>query len=172
MATGECAIGLGRRKRRQDSLWIATEELPRIGGHVSYERVNRVRGEHGFDPCAEDACPKFYVPVMGRREGSPCGFTTTRSGRTARSDFSVPSSFGWPTKRTVETPVALRPWKTLLVFHSPTATTAWIVPQIPHFRLGPNFGGRSAGSSVTCTRRPRASRNSTRFLSAGSVIVV
>ena len=42
-------MGLGRRKRRQDSPWIATEELPRTGGHVFYERVNRALDEHGFD---------------------------------------------------------------------------------------------------------------------------
>ena len=59
-------MGLGRRKRRQDSLWIATEELPRTGGHVFYERANRVLDEHGFDRFAEEACAKFYAPVMGR----------------------------------------------------------------------------------------------------------
>ena len=32
-------MGLGRRKRRQDSLWVAKQELPRTGGHVFYERV-------------------------------------------------------------------------------------------------------------------------------------
>ena len=43
----------------------------------------------------------------------------------------------------VEKAVAPRPWKALRVFHFPTATTAGIIPQIPHFRLGSNFGGRS-----------------------------
>jgi len=59
-------MGLGRKKRRQDSLWIATQELPRTGGHVFYERVNRVLEENGFDRFVEDACQKFYAPVMGR----------------------------------------------------------------------------------------------------------
>ena len=39
-------MGPGRRKRRQDSLWIATEELTRTGGHVFYERKNRSRASH------------------------------------------------------------------------------------------------------------------------------
>ncbi len=64
-------MGLGRRKRRQDSLWVATQELPRTGGHVFYERVNRVLDEHGFDQFAEDACAKFYAPVMGRPGVAP-----------------------------------------------------------------------------------------------------
>ncbi len=37
--------------------------------------------------------------------------------------------------------------KTLRVFQFPTATTAGIIPQIPHSRFGPNFGIRSDPSS-------------------------
>ena len=59
-------MALGRKKRRQESLWIATRELPRTGGHVFYERVNRVLEEKRFDRFVEDACQKFYAPVMGR----------------------------------------------------------------------------------------------------------
>ena len=59
-------MALGRKKQRQDSLWIGTQELPRTGGHVFYERVNRVLEENGFDRFVEDACEKFYAPVMGR----------------------------------------------------------------------------------------------------------
>ena len=64
-------MGLGGRKRRQDSLWVATEELPRTAGHVFYERVNRVLDEHGFDRFAEDACARFYAPTMGRPGVAP-----------------------------------------------------------------------------------------------------
>ena len=59
-------MALGRKKQRQDSFWIGTQELPRTGGHVFYERVNRVLEENGFDRFVEDACEKFYAPVMGR----------------------------------------------------------------------------------------------------------
>ena len=31
-------MGMGRRKHRQDTLWVATAELPRTAGHVFYER--------------------------------------------------------------------------------------------------------------------------------------
>jgi hypothetical protein len=34
-------MAMGRKKARQEALWIATEELARTGGHVFYERVNR-----------------------------------------------------------------------------------------------------------------------------------
>ena len=64
-------MALGRKKQRQDSLWIGTQELPRTGGHVFYERVNRVLEENGFDRFVEDACEKFYAPVMGRPALAP-----------------------------------------------------------------------------------------------------
>lgn len=59
-------MGMGRKGRRQESLWIATEELPRTKGHVFYERVNRILEDGGFDRFVEGACQKFYAPVMGR----------------------------------------------------------------------------------------------------------
>ena len=45
---------------------MATQELPRTKGHVFYEQVNRILEEDGFDRFVEDACEKFYAPVMGR----------------------------------------------------------------------------------------------------------
>ena len=58
-------MGMGRRKHRQDTLWVATAELPRTAGHVFYERVNRILNETEFDRFVEDACEKFYAAVMG-----------------------------------------------------------------------------------------------------------
>ena len=59
-------MGMGRKNRLQESLWIATPELPRTKGHVFYERVNQILEENRFDRFAEQACQKFYAPVMGR----------------------------------------------------------------------------------------------------------
>jgi transposase len=64
-------MGMGRRKERQDMLWVATAELPRSGGHVFYERVNRILDQAGFDLFVEDACEKFYAAVMGRPSLAP-----------------------------------------------------------------------------------------------------
>ena len=62
---------LRRRKRQQDSLWVATAELARTGGHMFYERVNCVMDEQGFDRFAEDTCEKFYAPLLARPEVAP-----------------------------------------------------------------------------------------------------
>jgi transposase len=65
---------MGRRRRgpRQPSIWIATADLPRSEGHPFYERLNRVLDDAGFDAFVEQACGKFYAPVMGR-PGLPPG---------------------------------------------------------------------------------------------------
>ena len=52
-------MGMGRKNRLQESLWIATQELSRTKGHVFYERVNRILEENRFDRFAEQACQSF-----------------------------------------------------------------------------------------------------------------
>ena len=64
-------MDMGRKKRRQESLWVPSEELPRTGGHVFYERVNRILEENRFDRFAEETCQKFYAPLMGRPSLAP-----------------------------------------------------------------------------------------------------
>lgn len=79
-------MGLGRRKRRQDSLWIATEELPRTAGHVFWERVDRTLNDTEFQPFVEDAFEKFNAAAMGRPGVAPnpgvCEAFISRDGRT------------------------------------------------------------------------------------------
>ena len=38
-------MGMGRQNRRQESLWIVTQKLPRTKGQVFYERANRILEE-------------------------------------------------------------------------------------------------------------------------------
>jgi transposase len=55
-----------RRKRRQETMWVATSELPRSPGHPFYERLNLILESHGFDRFVEGQCRGFYAPGMGR----------------------------------------------------------------------------------------------------------
>ena len=50
-------MGMGRRKHRQDTLWVENT--------VFYERVNRILNEREFDRFVEDACE-----VLRRSDGS------------------------------------------------------------------------------------------------------
>ena len=65
-------MAMGRRQRhRQQTMWLATEQLPRTAGHVFYDRVNKILREQGFDDFAEGACRSFYADTMGRPSLAP-----------------------------------------------------------------------------------------------------
>ena len=65
-------MAMGKRRERQESLWIATAELPVTQGHVFYERVNAVLTQYKFDAFAEQECSRFYKSaVMGRPSLAP-----------------------------------------------------------------------------------------------------
>ena len=65
-------MAMGRKRARQQALWIATEELARTGGHAFYERVNEILEEQQFDVFVEEQCAGFYKSeVMGRPSIAP-----------------------------------------------------------------------------------------------------
>ena len=66
-------MAMGRRKdrARTPGLWIATNELPRTGGHPFYQRLNQVLDEHGFDEFVEAQCAPFYAAKVGRPSLTP-----------------------------------------------------------------------------------------------------
>ena len=61
------AMAIGKRKRkRQETLWIPTNEIPNAPAHPFYKRLNSILTKHGFDDFVEENCAKFYAPKMGR----------------------------------------------------------------------------------------------------------
>ena len=60
-------MAMGKRRRQdQQQFWVAATDLPRTGGHVFYEKLNRVLGGHEFDTFVESRCAGFYADKMGR----------------------------------------------------------------------------------------------------------
>jgi transposase len=59
-------MAMGKRKRRQESMWITTSELPKSPGHPFYQRLNVVLDEAGLDRFAEKRCEGFYAGQVGR----------------------------------------------------------------------------------------------------------
>ena len=53
---------MGKRKRRakQASMWVATQNLPRSAAHPFYTRLNQILDEHDFDQYVEERCQRFY----------------------------------------------------------------------------------------------------------------
>src|SRR3954447_26193198 len=55
-------MAMGKRRREtQESLFIATDRLPRAAGHPFYEKLNRLLDEADFDTWVEDRCREHYA---------------------------------------------------------------------------------------------------------------
>jgi transposase len=59
-------MALGRRKRDQQDLWVATCDLPKSPGHPFYSKLNRLLDEAGFDEFVEGLCRPHYSDGRGR----------------------------------------------------------------------------------------------------------
>jgi hypothetical protein len=65
-------MSMGKRKRRarQTSMWVATQDLPRSVAHPFYRRLNRVP-DGAFDTFADGACATtldhLRTPQIDRR---------------------------------------------------------------------------------------------------------
>jgi transposase len=56
-------MAMGKRKRRakQASMWVATQDLPRSAAHPFYARLNQILDQHDFDGFVEGLCARFYA---------------------------------------------------------------------------------------------------------------
>jgi len=59
-------MALGKRKREQQGLWIATTELPKSPGHPFYKKLNELLAEADFDRWVENLCAPYYADKVGR----------------------------------------------------------------------------------------------------------
>lgn len=64
-------MAMGKRKKRQQALWVAANDLPMSPGHPFYSKLNKVLDGAGFDAYVEGRCRRFYAPVLGRPGLSP-----------------------------------------------------------------------------------------------------
>src|SRR5262249_26757836 len=65
-------MAMGTKRARQQSMWIATHEMPRTRGHVLYDRVNQILSNESFDEFAGKECVRFYKSeTMGRPSIAP-----------------------------------------------------------------------------------------------------
>jgi transposase len=59
-------MAMGRREGQQESMWVASQALPRSPGHVFYEKLNEVLEAGGFDRFVEELCVAHYAEDLGR----------------------------------------------------------------------------------------------------------
>jgi transposase len=63
-------MGMGKRKQRQESLFILTEGLPKSAGHPFYKKLNALLAEVEFDPWIESRCQEYYEQEEKRGQPS------------------------------------------------------------------------------------------------------
>src|SRR5881397_1209740 len=59
-------MAMGKKKQRQDALWVIATDLPKSAGHPFYQRLNVLLEGRGFDRFAERLCERFYADGVGR----------------------------------------------------------------------------------------------------------
>ena len=64
-------MALGRRKRDQQDLWVATCDLPKSPGHPFYSKLNGLLDESKFDEFVEGLCRPHYANGRGRPSVPP-----------------------------------------------------------------------------------------------------
>ncbi len=60
------AMGKRRRRPKQTTIWVATQDLPRTAGHPFYARLNQILDKADFDGYVESLCERFYADEIGR----------------------------------------------------------------------------------------------------------
>src|SRR6476646_3344300 len=53
-------MAMGKRKPRQESLFVAADQLAQAPGHPFYQKLNALLDEAGFDRWVERRCRRYY----------------------------------------------------------------------------------------------------------------
>src|SRR5690606_12417917 len=67
---GDFSMSMGKRKRGQQPLFIAADDLPRSQGHPFYQKLNQLLAEAGFDHWIEQRCVQYYEQEEKRGQPS------------------------------------------------------------------------------------------------------
>jgi transposase len=63
-------MAMGKRKQRQESLFITAADLPRSDGHPFYQKLNALLAEADFDRWIEGRCRQYYEQEEARGKPS------------------------------------------------------------------------------------------------------
>ena len=64
-------MSLGRKKARQEQLWVSCREMPASPGNPFYETLNGLLDQGGFEAFVENLCAPFHADNKGRRSIPP-----------------------------------------------------------------------------------------------------
>ena len=54
-------MAMGKRKQRQEALFVMAEALPKSDGHPFYQKLNELLAEADFDRWVERRCRQYYA---------------------------------------------------------------------------------------------------------------
>ena len=54
-------MSMGKRKQRQEALFILADDLPKSAGHPFYVKLNQLLAEAKFDRWVERRCVQYYA---------------------------------------------------------------------------------------------------------------
>jgi transposase len=63
-------MAMGKRRQRQEALFISAAELPKSAGHPFYQKLNQLLAEAKFDEWIEHRCKRYYVQEEKRGQPS------------------------------------------------------------------------------------------------------
>jgi transposase len=63
-------MAMGKRRQRQESLFIMADGLPKSAGHPFYQKLNALLAEANFDPWIEKRCQRYYAQEEKRGQPS------------------------------------------------------------------------------------------------------
>ncbi len=63
-------MAMGRRKQRQEALFITATELPKSAGHPFYQKLNQLLAEAHFDEWVQRCCQPYYAQEEKRGQPS------------------------------------------------------------------------------------------------------
>ena len=59
-------MAVGKREASEQTMWVATTDLPKSPGHPFYRKLNALLKENDFDRFCEALCAPYYAETMGR----------------------------------------------------------------------------------------------------------
>ena len=63
-------MAMGKRKQRQEALFVTAEELPKSAGHPFYQKLNQLLAEAQFDEWVQRRCQPYYAQEEKRGQPS------------------------------------------------------------------------------------------------------
>ncbi len=63
-------MAMGKRKQRQEALFVTANDLPKSAGHPFYTKLNQLLAEAKFDRWVERRCEQYYSPDEPRGQPS------------------------------------------------------------------------------------------------------